>query len=138
MPIIPDPDPIDAGIERARQVELRFQRFNTKSFIAWHPTDIRLIPRTAVKTGSGTKWTDGPPRPLQRFRLIPQSETTPPFALEDGTERVISFVLLGLFDAEMFVHDYWRDSMGFRYEILNVTAENGYETKGLIEKHGAV
>lgn len=139
MPIIiPDPDP--PGVTPVmRDFELAIQRRATRWFIAWQPYDVILVPKVKVKSGSGTKETDGTPRPVQRMRLIPQAETQPPTPLNNGgVERVADFVLLGEYDCEMQIGDHWRDSLGFLYEIFDVTATNGYEVKGLVEKHGAV
>ena len=120
-----------------RDAELAIHRQNTDWFIGWNPTDITLIPSIKTKTGSGTKITDGTPRLVQTFRLIPQSETTPPTFIEDGVERVVSFVLLGSWNCTMAPGDHWRDVVGELYTVLSVATFNGYEVKGLIEKHGA-
>lgn len=125
-----------------REAELKLQRKNTEWFIAWNPYPVVLVPKVKVKSGTGTKVTDGTPRVEQTMRLIPQSETTPPITSTNGvnlagTERVITHVLLGLFDAVMQVGDHWRDENNFYYEVLFV-ARNGYETKGLIEQHGNI
>lgn len=121
-----------------RSAELAVHRKNTEWFIAWNPIDLVLIPKVRTKTGSGSVIEDGPPRPVQRMRLIPQSETTPPTIIDSGTgqERVISFVLLGTYDAQMDVGDHWTDDAGNYYEVINVNDYNGYEVKGLIEAHG--
>lgn len=123
-------------IEVNREAELAIHRKNTEWFIAWNPIDLVLIPEVKVRSGTGTKITDGPPRPVQRMRLIPQTETTPPTIIEDGVERVISFVLLGLHDAQMGVGDHWTDDAGNFYRVVYVNDYNGYEVKGLIEAHG--
>lgn len=135
MPIIV-PDPPSNQIVVPREAELAAHRVNTEYFIAWNPIELQLIPKVKVRSATGTKKMDGTPKALQRFRLIPQLETTPPVLIEDGVERVIDFVLLGPWNADMSVGDHWRDTVGFYYEILNVTT-NGYEVKGLVQKHGA-
>jgi hypothetical protein len=135
MPIIvPDP-PINQPTV-PRNLELQAQRRVTDWFIAWNPIDLELIPQVKVKTGSGSTWDEGPARPTQRMRLIPQAETTEPTRLTDGTERIVDFVLLGSWNAEMEPNDYWLDTLGERYTVLSVSTFNGYEVKGLIEKHG--
>lgn len=120
-----------------REAELKLQQKNTEWFIAWNPYPVVLIPKVKVKSGTGTQITDGPPRAEQTMRLIPQFETSTPFELDDGTERIITHVLLGQFDAVMAVGDHWRDSDGLYYEVLSIL-RNGYEIKGLIEQHGNV
>jgi len=80
---------------------------------------------------------DGTPRISQTFRLIPQSETTPPTFVDNGVERVVSFVLLGQWTATVGVGDHWQDVIGDYFEVLSVATSNGYEVKALIEKHGA-
>lgn len=133
MPIIvPDPSTVQVN----RTAELAMHRKNTEWFIAWNPTDLVLIPKVKVKAGTGTKVTDGTARAVQRMRLIPQAETTPPFTTPDGVERVVSYVLLGLWGCVMAIGDHWRDVNGFYHEVLDITS-NGYEVKGLVEKHGA-
>jgi hypothetical protein len=137
MPIIiPDPDP--PGVTPTDiEFELELQRQATRYFIAWQPYDVVLIPTIKVKSGTGSKRTDGPPRSVQRMRLIPQAETNPPTTMEDGVERIADFVLLGEYDSVMMIGDHWRDSLGFLYEIFDVTATNGYEVKGMVQKRGA-
>lgn len=134
MPIIV-PDPPSNQITVQRELELAYHRRTTDYFIAWNPIEIVLIPKVRVKSPSGSKEIDGTPKGLQRFRLIPQSETTPPVIIEDGVERVIDFVLLGSWNADMTIGDHWRDTLGFYHEILDVTT-NGYEVKGMVQKHG--
>lgn len=134
MPIIvPNPPPVTTP-PVARDTELAYQRRNTTWFIAWNPSNIDLIPTIKVKTGSGTKRTDGTPRATQVMRLIPQNETTTPFTTDDGSEHVVSYVLLAEWDCSMEIGDHWVDSNGSRYEVLDTTT-NGYEVKGLIEQH---
>lgn len=136
MPIIV-PDPPSNQITVPRAAELVIQRKATDWFIAWNPSEIILIPKIKVKSGSGTKEEDGTPRGMQVFRLIPQAETTPPVPLNNGgQERVIDYVLLGPWNADMQIGDHWRNTLGFLLEIFDVTS-NGYEVKGLVEKHGA-
>lgn len=123
-----------------RDAELAIQRKNTEWFIAWNPYPVILIPQVKTKTGTGTEITDGIPRAEQTMRLIPQNEVTPPTTKNNGVtlngvERVITHVLLGLYDAVLAVGDHWRDGDGFYYEVLFV-GRNGYESKGLIEQHG--
>lgn len=135
MPItIPDP-PVGQPVVN-RVGELALHRKNTEWFIAWNPYEVILIPRIRQKTGSGSKFIDGSPRLTQTMRLIPQSETTQPLATDEGIERLITHVLLGRWDADMAVGDHWTDMAGIRFEIINISTPNGYETKALIEAHG--
>jgi hypothetical protein len=134
MTIIVPPPPSNQPTV-AREIELAVHRRNTEYFIAWNPYQVTLIPRERVKTGSGSSWVDGEPRVTQIMRLIPQSETTPPFTTADGKVRSITHVLLGRWDADMAIGDHWTDTIGSTFEIIDISTPNGYEMKALIEMH---
>jgi hypothetical protein len=118
-------------------LELQLQRRLTKEFIAWDPSTIVLIPQVRERTGSGgTDWIDGEPREPQVFKLITMSDSTRPVRSADGVERIVDFTLLGEWDCEMQIYDYWLDSNGARYEIIEIVPHNGYEVKGLVTRRG--
>ena len=129
------PSPPDDVPDVPRELELEAHRKNTEWFIAWNPYEVTLIPRTREKSGSGSRWVDGPPRVVQTMRLIPQSETTLPVTTADGKVRQITHVLLGRWDADMAIGDHWTDTVGSTFEVVDMSTPNGYEVKGLIQMH---
>lgn len=115
--------------------ELTVQRRLTKIFIACDPTDLALTPRTRVRTPTGGwSYVDGPARPTQRFKLIRMSANQKPTTTVDGQVRIIDFTLLGLWDAQVGLYDYWRDDASHVYEVVEIVPEIGYQTKALIER----
>lgn len=133
--VVPDPPRSDPEIDLS--AELKYQRRLTEWFIEFEPTDIALIPVQRVRTPSGgSRYEDLPPRRVQRFRVIRMSHTQRPLITEDGKERQIDLTLLGQWDAEMQVGDYWRDGEGLKYEIVELVPFNSYERKALVVKHG--
>lgn len=133
MPIIP------LIAEGASLDELAVNRLNTSAFIAAAPTIVTLIPRTR----DGYDWSDGTARPGQIMRVIDQSSTTDPSGgpapgaakVTDGIEADVAqtdFFLLGEWDAEIAVHDWWTDSTGRQWEVLDMFPPNGYETRAVV------
>lgn len=135
MPIIvPDPPAPDIVVDVS--MEIRINRKNTTAFIRANPQQIALIPVSRVRQASGgSKFVDQPPRPVQTFRLIPRDETTLPTFNDEGQQRTYDLVLLGQWSAGMNIGDWWRDTAGFKYEIMDVQS-NAYEVKGAVVKHG--
>lgn len=120
--------------------ELKFQRLNTKAFIAANPVTIALIPRTAVKTGTGTRYVEGTPREPQELRLIDQTRT---YGAEpgtvftaDGQQRKANYQLLGEHDATIGLYDTWVDADGIRFEVGNLLPRNGYEVRAQVVRYG--
>lgn len=121
-------------------IELAAQRRITRAFIAAHPVSVTLIPRSVVKTATGTKLVDQPAREPQTVRLIDQSAaggTTPGVVTSaDGQQRKVEFQMLGAFDAEFGLHDYWLDSAGVRLEVAELLPYNGYECRAQVVRYG--
>lgn len=117
-------------------LEMRVQRAQTLKFINSDPSLIALIPVLKTKNASGgfTR-TDQPPRAVQTFKLIPQTETNRPTVTVDGVERAADYVLLGLWDAVVAYDDHWTDGDGFSYAVLSVS-RNEYESKALVVRRG--
>lgn len=119
--------------------ELKYQRANTKAFIAANPTELVLIPRTRIKSGTGTVFQDGDPRNPQTFKLIDQSTSSSPtpgrVQTSDGVERLIEFILLGESCAEVALWDYWTDSNG-TWEVAQIFPSNQYEIRAAVVRHG--
>jgi hypothetical protein len=123
-----------------QQAELDLHRVNTQEFIAANYTELVLTPRTRVKTGTGTTYTDGPPRAPQRMRLIDQTRT---FGVEpgtvlagDGRQRRVGYQLLGTYDAVIGLYDYWVDAEGIRLEVADLLPFNGYERRAQVVRYG--
>lgn len=121
-------------------VELEMQRRNTAAFIAATPVTIALIPRTPVKTGTGTRYVEGTPREPQTFKLIDQTRTFGPepgtVLTADGKQRKAEFQLLGAHDATIGLYDTWVDAAGIRFEVANLLPDNGYEKRAQVVRYG--
>jgi hypothetical protein len=120
--------------------ELDQQRRATRAFIMASPVDIVLTPRLETKTGSGAvDVTEGVPRPVQTFRLIPMSHTERPASSNESggdVQRKYDMTLLGEWDAVVQENDSWTDVNGQRYIVDAVIPFNGYEVKGLVMSYG--
>lgn len=120
-----------------RAAELAVLRNQTHWFILTDPSFIILTPVLKVKNASaGFTRIDQPPRPSQTFKLITLNENAKPTIVQDGVERLVDFQLLGEWDAQMNVGDYWRDAENLKYEIVELVPTNEYETRGMVVKHG--
>lgn len=121
-------------------IELAAQRRITKAFIDAHPVQVVLIPRVPTKTGTGTKLVDQTPRSVQTVRLIDQSGgggTTPGVITTlDGQQRKVEFQMLGTYDADFGLYDYWLDSQGVRLEVAELLPANGYEQRAQVVRYG--
>lgn len=121
--------------------ELRVNRVNTTAFIAAEPLTISLQTRGRERTPSGAYAAPAASeRPPQTFKLIMQSPAGGSIEqrTEDGTERQVDYILLGEWDAEVEVGDYWDDEFGQRWEVVAMVPRNGYETRAVVEAHGKV
>lgn len=119
--------------------ELRINRINTSAFIASDPISVSLQTRGSVRTPSGAYDRErAAERPGQTFKLIMQSPAGGSIEqrTEDGTERQVDYILLGEWDAEIEVGDYWDDNRGQRWEVKAIIPRNGYETRAVVEAHG--
>lgn len=134
MPVIPQ---ITQGLSAT---ELKLNRTNTEAFIDANPTLVTLIPRRREKTGTGTRLVDLAARPTQRMRLIDQTRTYGPepgsAVGADGKQRKIEYQLLGLWDAEVGLYDYWIDEMGVKYEVVDLLPDMGYERRAQVIRYG--
>ena len=115
---------------------ITMQRWLTRAFIASDPTVISLIPtEETVLPNGGKSRVDGIPRIPQKFVVIPMTFDQRPTVTAGGVERVISYTLLGLWDAEMELWDHWVGDDGSTYTIVAFADGHGYEKKGLVERH---
>lgn len=134
MPVIPQ-----VGVGRSA-TELRVNRINTLAFIE---ADLRLITlhtQIPVRSGTGTKMTPGPDRPTQKARLGDQTRTFNAFPGKatgsDGTARDMQYQLIMLWDAEIAKNDWWMDVDGYRWDVLDILPDNGYERRAEVRRHG--
>lgn len=133
MPVIP---PVPVGPSAA---ELSVLRLNTNAFIAANPAMVTLIPRVRHRGGSGTRWEEKDPRPLQVARLIDQNGGSGPTNIErgeDAVQRKDQFQLLLPWDGEVELHDFWVDADGVRYEVTGILPSNGYEMRAAVTRFG--
>lgn len=132
--ITPPPDPMPPGFIT---VELALLREQTIWFIAANSIDLVLIPVVIQRTASGGyNVINQSPRPPQRMRLISMSADQRPTITEDGVEREIDLTLLGRWDAQIDIGDWWRDGEGLLYEVIEMVPYNGYEVRALVTKKG--
>jgi hypothetical protein len=128
------PEPLPPGYI---STELALLRDQTAWFIAANSIDLILTPVRRQRTGSGgTAIINLPNRPIQRMRLISMSASQKPKLTEDGVEREIDLTLLGEWDAQMDIGDWWLDGEGLRYDIIEMVPFNRYEVRGLVVKSG--
>lgn len=109
-------------------------RLNTTAFIAANPILVTLIPRSRQMSGTGMKWIQQDPRPLQVGRLIEAGGTVQ--QAQDGIQRIDSFQLLLPFNGEVALDDFWHDAPGVRYEVTGILPYNGYERRAEVTRYG--
>lgn len=133
MPVIP---PVPVGPSAA---ELAVNRLNTNAFIAGNPMAVELIPRVMHRSGSGSRWEEKDPRPLQIGRLINQTTAQGATGVEradDAHQRKDQFQLLLPYDGQVEIHDFWVDADGIRYEVSGILPSNGYERRAAVTRFG--
>jgi hypothetical protein len=141
MVYVPRPEPSSPPVpEYTLTPELEVNRLNTAFFVAQNPREISLNPRARVRTPSGAWTTQGAvPRPTQTFRLIMQSPSGS--SLEQATaesgdvERDIEWVLLGHWDADMDIGDWWEEG-DIHFELKDLAPYNGYERQAIVSATG--
>lgn len=120
--------------------ELRLYRKGTLAFIAANSIVLRLIPRTRVSSGTGSRLVDELPRVEQTLRLIDQTRSFGPepgtVLTGDGQQRKAEFQLLGMYDAVIGLYDYWVDDKGIRFEVGNLVHYNDYEVRAQVVRYG--
>lgn len=107
--------------------DLAVNRSNTDWYINLWPTEIILVPRQEIWVAGSKRLGDGVPRDPQTFHVIWSGGTgiTP---MIDGVTHRFDFILVGLYTAEVAIHDHWQ--MGTQdNEIDYVFPFNGYEVK---------
>lgn len=119
--------------------EIAVNRLNTDIFIRQNPVSVALRTRATIQTPSGgSEHVEAETRQPQTFRLIMQSPAGASIEqrTEFGeTERRIDYVLLGSWDAEVDVGDFWERS-GVHFEVMSLIPWNGYEVRANVEANG--
>lgn len=114
------------------------QRKMTEAFINYEPVTISLTPqRIGVTAGGARTLIPGTPKPAQDFRLIFMGSVLNDrvTVTVDGVERVITYTLLGKWDADISVWDTWTGDDGTEYLVVALSEGFGYEKKGMVERH---
>lgn len=122
---------------------LRVLRKQTKRFIEDDPFDIILVPRAKSRVpGGGFEMVDQTPRPSQRVKLIYTGSARGIGGAEgvqvtgDGVERRYDYVIVGEWDLEIEVGDYWTDARNQRWEVLGMIPDNEYERRATASAYG--
>jgi len=123
----------------SKQRGLSALRKQTDLFIADDPTDIVLKQgkRTATETASGGMvYGDDVARDSQTFKLINSGgDFDGVVDTGDGKVRRFNYVILGKYNAEVDIGDWWEDG-GTRYEVTAALVKNDYETKHSVIAYG--
>lgn len=118
-------------------LELQIQRDLTEWFIAANQSEIALTPVRKIADGAGGYHEQNmQARPPQEFRIIAMSYSQKPTITEDGVEREIDLTLLGKWDAQVQINDWWRDAENQLFKVIELVPYNGYEVRALVVKHG--
>lgn len=117
--------------------ENEMMRKQTTAFIAVYPQVIALVRTAMVADGSGGVKSSGPsPLGPQTFRQITQPTNTGVFRRTiDGEEVSPDFVLLGEWDADVAIGD-WYMKDGAKHEIVYVKEDRRYETWAEVKYRG--
>lgn len=117
--------------------EQAVQRDLTEWFINANPVWLTLTPISRQRTSTGGyKDVNLPARPTQKLRLISMSASQKPTITDNGVEREIDLTLLGPWNAQIDIGDWWRDGEGLYYEVIEMVPSNGYEVRALVVKKG--
>jgi hypothetical protein len=129
--------PIPAGPDVTNNaVELAAMRDQTRAFIAADQDEVVLTRRTRVPNGSGGYLLTAPAAlPSQPARLIPLQPGGPQRHTLDGRLVDPAYHLLMDWEADLSRGDLFVIH-GRRYEIVFVTENQSYETKGEVVYNG--
>lgn len=117
--------------------ENEVMRKQTKQFIEVYPQSIPLVRTAMIADGSGGVKSSGPsPLPAQIFRQITQPTSPEVFRRTiDGEEVQPDFVLLGEWDADIAIGD-WYMKDGAKHEVVYVKEDRRYETWAEVKYRG--
>ena len=122
----------------ARAVELGILRKQTQRFIEANPMNISLVPQLfEEQTDGGAIRKHLSPRPVQKFRLIPQGDGYEYKRGLVGRMHEYEFILLGSWDCTMEENDFWENPITNEFYIVeSIVHYNGYERKGRVNYYG--
>jgi hypothetical protein len=114
--------------------ELGIQRKLTHAFILTQPVELALVPRQRVKKpAGGWAYEEQAPRAPQTMRLVEPSGWPRPTVTQDGIERVVDFMLLGDWDAEIGLYDRFTHD-GAEWEVIDLMHFNGWERRASVAR----
>lgn len=117
-------------------IELSIHRKGTERFISGDPTSIVLTPSAEVWSGGTKTFGSGTPRQSQDFKVIWSGSQDGLVVTAEGTTRRFDFILVGRYNAEVAIGDYWKvDNQ--HYQIEWIAPDNGYEVKAGGTSHGS-
>ena len=116
--------------------ENEVMRKQTKEFIAIYPQSLVLTRSEMVSDGSGGVVGTLTSLPAQTFRQITQPTNTQVFRRTiDGEEVQPDFVLLGEYDADVKIGD-WYMKEGAKHEVVYVKDDRRYQTWAEVKYRG--
>lgn len=93
-------------------------------------------PSAEVWSGGTKTYGSGTPRQSQDFKVIWSGSQDGIVVASEGTTRRFDFVLVGRYDAEVEIGDFWKvDNQHFQIEW--VAPDNGYEVKAGGSSYGS-
>ena len=118
--------------------EKQVQRAVTNAFISMDSLVVVLTPRMQQIVNGVRKMADAAPRSPQTMKLVMQSPAGGSIEQHtaQGTARQVDFTLIGDYDCEGDVGDWWEDADGTHWEITAIIPDNGYERRFTIEANG--
>lgn len=112
---------------------LAWQRRMTVALINDDPTTAALIPQARTQTATGG-FTDTPlpARPEQTFKLSLMGYDVRPEITVAGVARLMDYHLIGRYDMEIAVGDFWIDNQGTRFTVAAFSEGFAYMTKAMV------
>lgn len=117
---------------------LKALRKGTALMINFDPRTIVLVPHTKTRTsGGGYKLTPGTPRAPQKFSFESQGINLAGGITsgDGGSVRGFSYILIGLYDAEVEINDSWQDG-DTTYRVVAIDPKNDYEKRCVVRAFG--
>lgn len=115
--------------------EILQNRELTTLFISMDPSVLTLTPvERSKQPAGGIIYVDGAARAPQTFKMIFQGGEGMIDA-DGGKETKYQFVLLGEWDAEVEIGDFWVEGLQ-KYVVVGKNPHNGYETKVGVVSYG--
>ncbi|HPE52949.1 MAG TPA: hypothetical protein PK852_02420 [Mesotoga prima] len=122
----------------ANSVELTIHRKGTLKFIAADPTVITLTPVYEDFVNGTKTLIQLSERDPQTFKVIWSGSIEGLVSTGDTNTHRFDFVLVGPYDAEVAIGDYWVTDDGQKNVIEWLAPSNGYEVKAGGVSHGRV